>query len=93
MLTPQEIRGLFVIVDGMVEVFGGPDVSSRLLNTMGAGAYVGEISLVRDTPTSARVTARTQVKALYISTDSGTHWDRLGIQVAANAILRSRKSQ
>lgn len=59
--------GLFVIVDGMVEVFGGPDASSRLLNTMGAGAYVGEISLIRDEPTSARVTARTAVKALFIS--------------------------
>ncbi len=59
--------GLFVIVDGMVEVYGGPDSSSRLLNTMGAGAYVGEISLVRDEPTSARVTARTAVKALFVS--------------------------
>jgi len=59
--------GLFVIVDGMVEVYGGPDASSRLLNTMGAGAYVGEISLLRDEPTSARVTARSAVKALFIS--------------------------
>ena len=63
----QPGAGLFVIVDGMVEVFGGPDASSRLLNTMGAGAYVGEISLVRDEPTSARVTARAAVKALFVS--------------------------
>lgn len=70
----QPGKGLFVIVDGMVEVYGGPDASSRLLNTMGAGAYVGEISLVRDTPTSARVTARTQVKALTISTDAFTKY-------------------
>jgi len=62
--------GLFVIVDGLVEVYGGPDASSRLLNTMGAGAYVGEISLVRDEPTSARVTARTAVKALFVSRNS-----------------------
>ncbi|MBS1151277.1 MAG: Cyclic nucleotide-binding domain protein, partial [Myxococcaceae bacterium] len=59
--------GLFVIVDGIVDVYGGPDASSRLLNTMGAGSYVGEISLLRDEPTSARVTARTAVKALVIS--------------------------
>ena len=70
----QPGKGLFVLVDGMVEVFGGPDASSRLLNTMGAGAYVGEISLVRDTPTSARVTARTAVKALYLSSDAFTKY-------------------
>jgi tetratricopeptide (TPR) repeat protein len=66
----QPGRGLFVIIDGQVEVYGGPDASSRLLNTMGPGAYVGEISLVRDTPTSARVTARTQVKALFVARDA-----------------------
>lgn len=63
----QPGSGLFVIVDGMVEVYGGPDASSRLLNTMGAGAFVGEISLVQDSPTSARVTARSAVKALFVS--------------------------
>lgn len=68
--TGQPGRGLFVIVDGQVEVFAGPDATSRLLNTMGVGAYVGEISLVQDGPTSARVTARTPVKALFISRDA-----------------------
>ncbi|MBL9037368.1 MAG: tetratricopeptide repeat protein [Archangium sp.] len=63
-------RGLFVIVDGQVEVYAGPDASSRLLNTLGVGGYVGEISLVQDGPTSARVTARTPVKALFISRES-----------------------
>jgi hypothetical protein len=66
----QPGKGLFVIVDGMVEVYGGPDVGSRLLNTMGPGAHVGEISLVRDSPTSARVTARTAVKTLFVSRDA-----------------------
>jgi hypothetical protein len=66
----QPGRGLYVIIDGQVEVFGGPDVSSRLLNTLGVGSYVGEISLVRDTPTSARVTARTPVKALFVARDA-----------------------
>jgi tetratricopeptide (TPR) repeat protein len=65
--TGQAGKGLFVIVDGQVEVFGGPDAGSRLLNTLGVGGYVGEISLVQDGPTSARVTARTPVKALFIS--------------------------
>ena len=65
--TGQAGKGLFVIVDGQVEVFGGPDAGSRLLNTLGVGGFVGEISLVQDGPTSARVTARTPVKALFVS--------------------------
>jgi tetratricopeptide (TPR) repeat protein len=68
--TGQAGKGLFVIVDGQVEVFGGPDSGSRLLNTLGVGGYVGEISLVQDGPTSARVTARTPVKALFISREA-----------------------
>ena len=70
----QPGKGLFVIVDGMVEVYGGADVGSRLLNTMGPGSYVGEISLVRDSPTSARVTARTAVKTLFVSRDAFTDY-------------------
>lgn len=65
--TGQPGKGLFVIVDGQVEVYGGPAEGSRLLNTLGVGSYVGEISLVQDGPTSARVTARSQVKALFVS--------------------------
>ncbi len=63
----QPGRGLFVIIDGQVEVFGGLGAEARLLNTLGVGGYVGEISLLLDGPTSARVTARTPVKALFIS--------------------------
>jgi tetratricopeptide (TPR) repeat protein len=68
--TGQPGKGLFVIVDGQVEVYAGPDASSRLLNTIGVGGYVGEISLVQDGPTSARVTARTPVKVLFISREA-----------------------
>lgn len=66
----QPGRGLFVIVDGQVEVFSGMGPESRLLNTLGVGGYVGEISLLLEGPTSARVTARTQVKALFISREA-----------------------
>lgn len=66
----QAGRGLFVIIDGQVEVFSGIGPDSRLLNTLGVGGYVGEISLLLDGPTSARVTARTQVKALFISREA-----------------------
>ncbi|MFZ5444212.1 MAG: cyclic nucleotide-binding domain-containing protein [Myxococcota bacterium] len=66
----QPGRGLFVIVDGQVEVFSGNGPDARLLNTLGVGGYVGEISLLLDGPTSARVTARTNVKALFISREA-----------------------
>ncbi|MDQ3263732.1 MAG: cyclic nucleotide-binding domain-containing protein [Myxococcota bacterium] len=72
--TGQPGKGLFVIVGGQVEVYGGSDASARLLNTLGVGAYVGEISLLQDGPTSARVTARTPVKALFISRDAFLHY-------------------
>ena len=70
----QPGRGLFVIVDGQVEVFGGSGPEARLLNTLGVGGYVGEISLLLDGPTSARVTARTPVKALFISREAFTQY-------------------
>jgi CRP-like cAMP-binding protein len=66
----QPGRGLFVIIDGQVEIYDGPDVGARLLNTQGPGSHVGEISVVRDSPTSARVTARTEVKTFFISREA-----------------------
>lgn len=83
----QPGRGLYVITDGQVEVFGGPDESSRLLNTLGVGSYVGEISLVRDTPTTARVTARNTVRALFVARD-GFEKYLYGNPSAALAIYR-----
>lgn len=66
----QPGRGLFLIVEGQVEVFAGAGPTARLLNTLGVGGYVGEISLVLDGPTTARVTARVPVKALFISREA-----------------------
>lgn len=66
----QPGRGLFLIVEGQVEVFAGADPGARLLNTLGVGGYLGEISLVQDGPTSARVTARSKVKVLFISREA-----------------------
>lgn len=66
----QPGKGLFLIVEGQVEVFAGSGPQARLLNTLGVGGYVGEISLVQDGPTSARVTARSKVKVLFISRDA-----------------------
>jgi hypothetical protein len=50
----QPGRGLFLIIDGIVDVFGSNSADARLL----------------DAPTSARVTARTNVKALFISREA-----------------------
>jgi tetratricopeptide (TPR) repeat protein len=66
----QPAGGLLLIVDGQVEVFAGNDADARLLNTMGVGGYVGEISLVQDAPTSARVTASSPTKTLFVSRDA-----------------------
>jgi tetratricopeptide (TPR) repeat protein len=59
-------KGLLVLVEGEVEVSAG----GRLLNRLGAGAYLGEIGLVSEQPASATVTARTPVKALHITPDA-----------------------
>lgn len=66
----QPGRGLFVITDGQVDVFSGLGPDARRLNSLGVGGYLGEISLLLDGPTSARVTARTPVKALFISREA-----------------------
>lgn len=63
-------RGLFIIIEGQVEVFDGAGATARLLNTLGAGSSVGEISLLLDGPTSARVTARTNARALFIGREA-----------------------
>lgn len=83
----QPGRGLFVIVDGQVEVYGGSGAEARLLNTLGVGGYVGEISLLLDGPTSARVTARTPVKALFISREAFTQY-LFNTPAAASRIYR-----
>jgi len=49
---------------------GSKPADARRLNTLGVGGYLGEISLLLDGPTSARVTARTNVKALFISREA-----------------------
>jgi len=67
-------RGLLVITDGKVDVSAVSNGATRLLNTLTAGAYVGEIGLVRDAPASARVTAQAQVRALFISKEAFEHY-------------------
>jgi hypothetical protein len=67
-------RGLVVITEGQVEVAARVDGQMRPLNTLSAGAYVGEIGLVQAGNASARVTAQTAVRALFISNDAFAHY-------------------
>ncbi|AGC45147.1 cyclic nucleotide-binding domain-containing protein [Myxococcus stipitatus DSM 14675] len=66
--------GLFVLLEGTVEVFSGTEDDARRLNTLGPGAHLGEISLVQDAPVSARVKARTAVRALRITRAGFQHY-------------------
>ncbi|MBU8900160.1 cyclic nucleotide-binding domain-containing protein [Corallococcus sp. H22C18031201] len=59
--------GLLVLLEGIVDVYAGPGPDARRLNTLGQGAYLGEISLILDGPTSAQVRARTAVRALRVT--------------------------
>ena len=66
--------GLFVIVSGQVDVLAVSEKGSRPLNSLGPGAWVGEISLLQKAPTSARVVARTPVEVLTISREQFEHF-------------------
>lgn len=66
--------GLFVLMEGTVDVFSGPEADARQLNSLGPGTYLGEISLVSDGPTSAHVRARTAVRALRITRAGFQHY-------------------
>ncbi len=66
--------GLFVLLEGTVDVFSGAEPDAKRLNTLGPGAYLGEISLIQDGPTSAHVRARTAVRALRITRAGFQHY-------------------
>ena len=67
-------QGLVVISAGKVDVSVQAGGQTRLLNSLGPGAYVGEIGLVRDAPASARVVAQGPVRALFISKKAFEHY-------------------
>ncbi|MBN2359844.1 MAG: cyclic nucleotide-binding domain-containing protein [Deltaproteobacteria bacterium] len=68
-IIEQGVRGdgLTVILAGDVQVLRVEGSAATPLATLHAGAYVGEMSLVDDAATSARVVAATPVRALFIS--------------------------
>jgi CRP-like cAMP-binding protein len=60
-------KGLIVITEGQVQVMRTDRGTSKVLATLPTGSYVGEISLVDDAPTSARVVAAGAVRGLVIT--------------------------
>jgi CRP-like cAMP-binding protein len=76
--------GLMVLWEGAVEVFAMGATGGKLLNRLEAGAYVGEISLMRDEPTTARVVAASPVRVLLLSRDTFKHY----LDTHPNAALR-----
>jgi CRP-like cAMP-binding protein len=64
-LTREGERGreFLVLLDGSAEV----RKKGRLLNTLGAGDFLGEIALVANVPRTATVTTTSSVRALVIT--------------------------
>lgn len=80
--------GLVVVVTGHVAVHAvGADGNAKELARLAAGSYVGEISLVDDAPTSARVVAAEGVSALVIPKERFRSF-LIGRDVAAMRIYR-----
>ena len=62
-------REFFVLLDGTADV----RKKGRKINTLGAGDFFGEISLVSRQPRTATVTATSPVRALVVTDDSFRH--------------------
>jgi CRP-like cAMP-binding protein len=84
----QPGSGMFVILDGMVEV----DVPNHEPLILGPGEFVGELSLLTDAPRVARVKATTPVRGLAIGRTVFTELlhDEPGIAVAMLPVLARR---
>ncbi|MBI5546248.1 MAG: cyclic nucleotide-binding domain-containing protein, partial [Deltaproteobacteria bacterium] len=65
-----EAPGLTVLAEGAADVLAG----DRKLNTLKPGDYLGEISLIQGGRTSARVVARSPIRALTISRERFEHY-------------------
>ncbi|MDF1562608.1 MAG: cyclic nucleotide-binding domain-containing protein [Deltaproteobacteria bacterium] len=63
-------EALYVVTKGRVEVKRTDASAEKLLAVLPAGAHVGEMSLIDDAPTSARVIAAEEVEALVLPVDA-----------------------
>ena len=71
----EDGRGLYVVLRGKLDILAvGPTGATKKLNTLGPGAYVGEVSLLGKSKVSARVSALERVEALHIPPDQFEHF-------------------
>lgn len=97
----EEEEGLYLLVDGTVEVRRGATdaTDGKLLRTLGPGDHVGEMSLIDGHPRSASVFATSEVQYLALS-----RWDfhrvlrhdpdiALRIMATLSERLRSREAE
>ncbi|MBT8492440.1 MAG: cyclic nucleotide-binding domain-containing protein, partial [Deltaproteobacteria bacterium] len=64
---------VFVLIDGQVEVYTGSEASKRVLGKPGAGACIGEMSVVDSSPRSATVIAIAATRTLVLPADEFRH--------------------
>jgi len=62
--------GLFIITAGKVEVYRGTRDGKQVLNTLGTGSILGEMSLIDNQPRSASVVTVEPTECLLITRDS-----------------------
>ena len=78
-------RALYVIRSGTISILRADAIGETLLAEVGKGAYVGEMSLLEEAPTSARVVARTEAQAFRIDRMKFQHLldsnDRIAIKI------------
>jgi CRP-like cAMP-binding protein len=78
-------EALIIVREGSIRVSKVEGGRATTLATLPAGNYVGEMSLIDDAPTSARVTAAESVKALRIKRDRFEQFlfanDRIALRV------------
>jgi tetratricopeptide (TPR) repeat protein len=67
-------RGLFIVLEGTLDILLMHAEGAKKLNTLGPGAYVGEVSLLGRSRTSARVAALEAVDALHIPPEQFEHF-------------------
>ena len=72
--TGAEGQGLFVVIEGHVDIVAVLPQGLKKLNTLSAGAYFGEVSLLGKSKTSARVEAVSPVQALHIPVTQFEHF-------------------
>ena len=61
---------LFVLTEGVVEVRKRAEEEDRLLRTLQAGEYVGELAILREQPRSASVFGQGEVRVLVLGGES-----------------------